>query len=169
METDNLKELDGKPVMIGDTAYFLRFYEDNSVPCSKCAFFNRDTLGCKLPIGVTAECQRVEGTHNGWNTLEYRVIPMQSSYPILKEEWEKREQEKVERQKKKEENEDMLAKIGDEEIKSVCNHLFNTANFRITNIHKEEDTNTVVVHCIIHHSVNYITVTMTINSGDSYK
>lgn len=169
MEKDNLKEFDGKPMMIGDTAYFLRFYEDNSAPCSKCAFFNRETLGCRLPMGVTAECNRVGGTHTGWNTLEYRVIPSQLSYPILKEVWEKREQEEAECQKKKEEKESMLGKIGNVEIESVCRHLFNAANFKITNIHKEEDTNTVVVDCIIHNSINSITMTMTINSEDSCK
>ena len=65
--------------------------------------------------------------------------------------------------------ENMLGKTGNEEIESVCGHPFDVSNFKITNIHKDEDTDTVVVDCIIPNSIYSVTMTLTINKKGSCK
>lgn len=62
-----------------------------------------------------------------------------------------------------------LSKTGNGEIESVCGHPFDIANFKITNIHKDEDTDTVVVDCVIPNSIYSVTMTLTINKKGSCK
>ena len=44
--------------------------DDNSAPCAKCYYFNRDDGPCNLPPEERG-CMHELGTHHGWMTLEY--------------------------------------------------------------------------------------------------
>ena len=61
--------------------YALRFTENNSAPCGKCAFFNNNTHEtermCGHPKKEQRECKHETGTEKGWNTTEYIKIPEQ--------------------------------------------------------------------------------------------
>ena len=57
--------------LINGKKYILRFYEDNSAPCSNCVFLKRSTLTCDHPNKSQRNCFCASGTNKGWNTREY--------------------------------------------------------------------------------------------------
>lgn len=52
-------------------AHELKFFENNSAPCSHCAYFDKSQLKCVFPEEKSKECKSEQGTEKGWNTLEY--------------------------------------------------------------------------------------------------
>ena len=59
-------------MIINNKEYVLVTYINNSAPCSKCAFFDHNSLHCKFPEKYNKECEHNPGTLKGWNTKEYR-------------------------------------------------------------------------------------------------
>jgi len=63
----------------------LKPFENNSAPCSKCAFWNVYELKCTFPKDKLKECKREKGTTHGWNTLEYTTIVLRTGDEIIKD------------------------------------------------------------------------------------
>lgn len=65
----------GEVEIINGKRYFLKYVEDNSAPCSNCAFFNRGSGDiCKHPNKSQRMCYNEIGTNKGWNTMEYKLL-----------------------------------------------------------------------------------------------
>lgn len=63
----------------------LKPFENNSAPCSHCAFFNKYKLECIFPKDKLKECKLEQGTKNGWNTLEYTTLVLRTGDEIIKD------------------------------------------------------------------------------------
>lgn len=60
-------------ITIRGRKYELTYHQDNSAPCSKCAFWNN--MKCRFPKNRKRGCIINQGTSKGWNTYEYHEIP----------------------------------------------------------------------------------------------
>ncbi len=61
----------------------LKSFENNSAPCSHCAFFDKYNLECTISKNRIKECKIEEGTKKGWNTLEYVATPLKENDKII--------------------------------------------------------------------------------------
>lgn len=61
-----------KTYKVKGVKYELVYTQDNSAPCSKCAFFY--DLRCKFPKSYKRRCSRTQGCSKGWDTYEYKKI-----------------------------------------------------------------------------------------------
>lgn len=75
-EIINAKYIDG--ILVS-----LKSFEDNSAPCSHCAFFDKPNLECIISKNRIKECKMEEGTKKGWNTLEYVATSLKEKDTII--------------------------------------------------------------------------------------
>jgi hypothetical protein len=70
---------------INETLVSLKPFENNSAPCSHCAFLDKFKLECTFPKDKVKECKFEQGTERGWNTLEYTLLILRKSDEIIKD------------------------------------------------------------------------------------
>lgn len=73
--------MENKCITIRGRKYELTYYQDNSAPCSKCAFWNN--MKCRFPKTRKRGCVINQGTSKGWNTYEYQEIPNEQKISIV--------------------------------------------------------------------------------------
>lgn len=66
-----------KCITIKGRKYELIYHQDNSAPCSKCAFWDVawKKVKCRFPKNRKRGCIINTGTFKGWDTYEYQEIP----------------------------------------------------------------------------------------------
>lgn len=67
--------MENKCITIRGRKYELTYHQDNSAPCSKCAFWDSWNVKCRFPKNRRRGCRIDIGTHKGLDTYEYQEIP----------------------------------------------------------------------------------------------
>ena len=71
-----------KCITIKGRKYELTYHQDNSAPCSYCAFWDFMKVKCRFPKNRKRGCRMDTGTSKGWDTYEYQEIPNEQKIGI---------------------------------------------------------------------------------------